>query len=182
MLRDQGGVLPSMSRHVRLLGIDGFCGSGKSRLAESISQTKGYLEFETDKYVKVKGGDVYYADRLDLEKLKSELTDRLGSNKHICCVVHGICLRDILERLGMKADMHIYIKRVSQPTIDETLWHEGIDLDQLECGEVSLEQWDEPDKSAFRYHLQWHPERTADLLYERVEGVKALPCNVHESD
>ena len=109
--RTPSEVISWMSASWRVIGLEGFCGAGKSWLAEALVREHGFRDIETDKYVRVKGGDSYYVDRLDLDALKNDI-EEAESTQDVRCVIHGICLRDILHRIDKKADAYLYVKRV----------------------------------------------------------------------
>lgn len=148
VLRSIGQVHAWIAARGGRIGLEGFCGVGKSTLAASLEDRAAYTAVDTDTFVKVRDGDTYYVERLDLERIKLAIEEK-GAACDSTTIVHGICLRDTMQRIGLSLDAFVYIKRVSQPTIDATLWHEGIDLEQLRNGEAFLGQHEEPHRSAW---------------------------------
>ena len=153
-----------------LIGIEGFCGAGKSRLASDLVVECGCVTIDTDAFVRTKGGDLHYVERLALPEILDTIK-KYRQNPTLRIVIHGICLREILSKLDIEPDVYIYVKRLSQPTIDHNLWHEGVDLEMLNEGSCSLDDWEEPDRSAYRYHLAWKPHEKADAVFERFDAI-----------
>ena len=159
-------MLEWIRRRPGSIGLEGFCGSGKSHLAKRIVDELGYAEIDTDAFVILKDGDWHYPDRLDIDGLQDLFAD-LQSKFDSKIVMHGICLRETLARLRRKLNTFIYIKRVTQPVVDEVLWHDGVDLEMLKDGDLDLSSHDEPHRSAFKYHLMAAPHEQADAYYVR---------------
>ena len=84
-------------------------------------------------------------------------------SNHAIVIVAGICLRDVLERIGCQADILIYVKVVSR--YSET-WHDMIQLEDYEAGR---EQVCRPHRDAFDYHSRVRPHEKADLVLTRIE-------------
>ncbi len=80
-------------------------------------------------------------------------------------MISGVCIRDVLDRLGLKADRHIYVKRMSG-----LVW-----ADEDDAVGYGLEQFAEAgfppsglQLEVHRYHLAETPHLKRDYEYERV--------------
>ena len=166
VFHSEADIIDWVGRHTGAIGLEGFCGSGKSYLAKRVVHELGYAEVDTDAFVVLKDGDWHYPERLDIHGLRN-LFDDLRSKFDSKILAHGICLRETLARMSREVDTFIYIKRVTQPVVDEVLWHDGIDLEMLKDGEVRLNSHDEPHRSAFKYHIEHAPHERADAYYVR---------------
>lgn len=106
------------NRSVRIIGIEGFKGAGKSCLAKMLGNDVNLAVLETDEYLcSVLYRDSlpyeydkssHYVDGLDLEVLAEKLNTQLAT--HGIVVVEGICLRDTLAKIQYKADLTIYVE------------------------------------------------------------------------
>ena len=103
-----------------------------------------------------------YTECLDLTRLRSTLEQREMSR---IAIVEGICLRDVLARVGVRPALFVYLKRIG----GNGLWYDGLDLEAFEIGQPTAGGIDEPHRSDFEYHVRVRPHERADLIYERVE-------------
>jgi len=81
-------------------------------------------------------------------------------------IVEGICLRDVLSRVGIAPARFVYVKRTSSTG----LWHDEFHLEDFEAGNCKFEI-EEIHLSDFKYHQSKRPHEQADLIYEWVEGL-----------
>jgi hypothetical protein len=150
------------------IGIDGINGVRKSSVAEFLCQKFGLSTVHTDDFLERNQGG--YVNFLRYDELKSKLSS-LGQ-----FVVEGVCLLQVLERVGVRVDVVVYIKR----------YHLGLWADERELN-VPLAQLDEflrkereivelisgesddggPHLSddVVRYHSNYQPHARAQLLY-----------------
>ena len=98
--------------------------------------------------------DTPFVECLDLEHLGTKIREALSSRAIV--IVAGICLRDVLERIGRQADIVIYVKVVSRYS---GVWHDKIQREQV-C---------RPHRDAFDYHSRVRPHEKADLILTRTE-------------
>ena len=137
-LRDRLDGLPDNV----VVGIEGFCGSGKSYLAERLARDLlDTVVLDTDDHVAGKDERLPYVERIDYRRLKRALTTTSGA-----VLIHGICLRTIMRRFGVAPAMFIYVKRAATTG----LWHGGLDLEDFENGAAGPSY--EPHRSDFTYH------------------------------
>ena len=144
--------------------MEGFTGSGKSRLSNDLGRDLEATVIQTDEYVAVGDESQPYPDRLAYGLLAIAIASARSTDSLI--VVEGICLRYVLQRLSLSADIFVYIKRVAR----NGLWHDGFHLDDFESGDSIEENSNEPHRSDFAYHVAARPHEHADILFERIEA------------
>ena len=146
---------------MRIVGIEGFCSSGKTSLGKRLAAQLNACFVSTDCFVQ--RGDRYYVDLLNADELKKVITEAL--RLHQLVILEGICLRDVISRvLPMTADLFIYVKKLS----GEGTWHDGFWLEEFEQ-DVS-EHKPEPHLSDYKYHVRTRPHEHGDFIYVRQEG------------
>lgn len=159
-------------RSPKLIGIEGYMGTGKSPLARCLAAEMNASVVETDCF----SFDLLYPERassipraepyidcLDLDVLAAKLADALASPSLV--IIEGICLGDVLARIGRQVDLTIYLKVT--PLVDPQPWHSYFDLEKYESGSetfmgCTLDQ--------LKYHSLMRPHEKADLMLIRVEG------------
>jgi hypothetical protein len=142
-----------------LVAVEGFMGAGKTSLASALASSVGALAVHLDGFVAP--GDVTrpYVNRLNYAALASAIEASSASTS----VVDGICLRDVLNRLGRTPDLYIYVKRISPAGI----WHDGVDLEDFEAG--TWKTPGEPYTSDMAYHSKVRPHEKATVEVHRAE-------------
>lgn len=173
---------------VRFIGIDGKDGSGKSYLARLLSDKATLALISLDNYVEKKKGE--YVAHLDFSAIKERL-ESLSSP----VIIEGVCLLDVLERLGVELDIHIYVKRMSSYgdwrddeecdlsiSPAEYIAQRAEELDKLSrleaalhennSAEAGLEEVRLPEliKEQIHYHAKYRPFDRADYIFERAEA------------
>ncbi len=92
-------------KKIKVLGIDGNDGVGKTTLASEIAEKLGLTHIEVDKYlVKDSNG---YLKFLDLEKLKADINKNAGKK----IIIEGVMLYAVLEQIDFKVDEVIYVAK-----------------------------------------------------------------------
>jgi hypothetical protein len=111
-----------------LVGVEGFCGSGKSCLAKRLAQLGVGRSLDTDSYLPALSSEEAdsYTDRLKASDLKADIQ---GAQDETGVVLSGVCLRQVLQRLGIEADVFICVKRLVGPHY----WADGTDLHSADC-------------------------------------------------
>ncbi|MDJ0950595.1 MAG: hypothetical protein QNJ94_16910 [Alphaproteobacteria bacterium] len=132
-------------------------------MAKALAGQLRALGVSTDDYVRIKNGDVYYTDRLDLSALASDIESALSQEEQV--VLEGICLRNTAARLSLQVNLFVYTKVISA----QGLWHDGLNLEEFERGEYPIKDLGEPGVSDFHYHRQYRPHERADIVYRRSE-------------
>lgn len=150
-------------RRPALIGVEGFTGSGKSTISNDLGQDLKAVVIHTDDYVIAGDESLPYPERLDYGRITTAIT--LARTRESVIVVEGICLRVVLDRLSLSADLIVYVKRVAS----NGLWHDGFHLEEFEAGNAIEEDHEEPHQSDFSYHAKARPHERADLFFERIE-------------
>lgn len=144
-----------------LIAIDGVDGAGKSTLAVKIAESldcgapldvDSFLEQNQRKYV----------EALRLDPLRQQLEQRDGQPT----VLAGICMRQVLERLRLRADRHIYVKRM-------VVWgwadEDEVEGNQIAEIELAMGEINELKREVKAYHSRYMPHLRADVIYERMD-------------
>ncbi|MDO7085229.1 hypothetical protein WNY51_12225 [Pseudocolwellia sp. AS88] len=148
-----GEIIISLSTKNIIL-VDGFNGSGKSYLAQELSKSLAVPTLDLDDYIIKTGGNHYYVDRLDLDKLYLDIVSKNP------IIVSGACILDVFSILNLKFDSHIYVKRISGSN-----WHDGLDLEDYHSQNF------DPNRQVctFKYHKLFEPHLVANVVYSRHE-------------
>ena len=148
----------------RVIAIEGFTGSGKSHLADSLAEELGFSVIHTDEFIFGDDESLPYAKRLDYKRLRATLDE--NGKREATTLFDGICARESLRNLGVNADHFIYVKRIGQ----NGLWYDGLHLEDFEGNQAISENNEEPHLSDFKYHVAARPHEHADVVFERVES------------
>ena len=138
-----------------LIGVDGWTGVGKTTLAEGL--------------VGILGGSCYDLDHAltpDQKQYVSalrfpELSEALAQQKRPL-FVSGICLLEVLVRVGVSLDAHVYVKRMATwgwPDEDE-LTGQIPEVGGASGASVRIE--------LRAYHEKWKPHLVADYEFQRL--------------
>jgi len=144
-----------------IVGLEGFSGSGKTKFAHQLSLRLSVNVQHVDSFATAFDNPPRYLDCLDLVKLRRALEEGEQSRP---LIVEGICLRDVLSRIGMSATTYVYVKRIGK----NGLWYDGLHLEDFEAGNPIPGDTAEPHHSDLEYHARIRPHELADLTYERV--------------
>jgi shikimate kinase len=169
-------------KNATVIAIDGFDGSGKSTLARELAEVLGIIHIDIDDYLEKNQGG--YAKYLDYELLKKNIKQ---TNAPI--VIEGVCIFAILEKLKIKHDLLVYIKRLSSwgfwiddhlcdvnGDIDAFIVNENIkhrefcELDaQIDGGTFDPKDCSIPKltEELIRYHYKFRPHEVADIIFEQ---------------
>jgi len=149
--------LIQLEKENSFIGVEGFSGSGKSYLGKKLAEKLNYEFLDLDSFIAIRDSGLPFSSILDYEKLAKAL-------KRQKIIISGICLLEVLERIGMKPCIRIYVKEIS----NEGIWHKGVDLEEyfgyrdvLELREIHL--------SDAKYHMRCLPHTNSDFIYERAE-------------
>lgn len=135
-------------------------GSGKTHLSNTLGTALGWQVLHTDDFVARKDTGEPYVEVLDLPILKQQISTAVQAGS---VVVDGICLGEVMGRLGLNAAVTVYVKRMAA----NGLWHDGFHLDDFEADPSSVPS--EPGISDCRYHLRERPHERARFEFHRVE-------------
>lgn len=146
-----------------VIGVEGFTGSGKTRLSDDLARDIGGSTIHTDEYVTGEDESLPYPDRLDYSRLRSDITQANADASLI--IIEGICLREVLRRLDITANLFLYLKRISE----QGLWHDDFNLEDYEGEGAIVENREEPHRSDFAYHSSIRPHEHSDIVFHRTE-------------
>lgn len=169
---------------LKVIVIDGIDGSGKSFLATELASRLNAVHLDLDTFLdREKGG---FKDYLRYEELKRTYEKSLGKNTII--IIEGVCVIEVMERLYLKPDVRIYVKRL----MAGGMWFDGkfldlgnnadevIKIEEERIREFSSMFNDKADttndvvlsglrKEIIRYHFGHLPHLKADYLFQRYE-------------
>jgi hypothetical protein len=148
---------------VRVVAIDGVDGSGKSYLrAQLAACIEGSTEVDLDDHLVRNQKKFVGALRLD------DLAANLPRQGFV--LISGVCMRDVLQRIGLSADVHIYVKRMARwgwADEDEVEGPATVALTEAAgiAGRASALA-----AEVIAYHQRFRPQDCADIIYERQEA------------
>ena len=90
------------SKSLKIIGIDGIDGIGKTYLAKEIEKI-GYIKISLDDFLEKKSGG--YFNFLDLEKINNFIKKNKGKQ----IAIEGVLLLKVIEKLKLKVDYLIYM-------------------------------------------------------------------------
>ncbi|MBW8330313.1 MAG: AAA family ATPase [Thiobacillus sp.] len=149
------------AKHV--VGVDGFMGSGKTKLAFELAESLGGIRISLDTYIDRDADAQDYPSKIMRDYLASDLQKLKGAFQFV--VIEGICLLEVLAPISWVPDSLVYVKRISTAG----LWHDGFHLEDFETNQSTVENQEGLHRSEFEYHSKWRPHERATVVYERVE-------------
>ena len=172
------------SKKYHLVGIDGIDGAGKSTLAKELSTALDITHINLDDYVEKEKGN--FVDFIDFEMLNESI-----NKSETTVIVEGICLLEVLSRIGRSLDLLIYIKRISSygawrdegeceipGDIEEFIQKKKQELKAFCKATAKIEGSDYNEKDfsfptlreeIFRYHYTHQPHKKADVYFIRKD-------------
>ena len=143
------GAIPAHT----MIAIDGWFHAGKSHLAIEVAEAMGRWWLDLDSFLERQ--KTSYVKSIYVEELRAALSD---GSPH---VVSGVCMREVLHRVGFPSSVHVYVKRMSRG-------------DWVDEGDASGTFRDLPDYpraastlEAREYHSNWAPHARASYVLER---------------
>jgi hypothetical protein len=145
--------------------VEGFHGAGKTNFAARLALALGWRHVELDALAHGRAIESdRYADHIDSGKLGLAIG---SGDARESIVVDGVCLQDVVGDLRPSdPPVRIYVARVSNPSRDSYLWHDGLELER--GGPESDAPWLIRDQ--FRYHQEFKPHVDPDFVVLRVES------------
>lgn len=144
-----------------VIGVDGFMSSGKSTLSRELARQLGAVHLEIDHYADPAREATSYIGKLRVSELAADFTTLSLANASL--IIEGVCLRRVLCAIGVRADVFVYVKRLSQAG----LWHDGLHLEDFASETPDSDDWLNTDVNS--YHLICRPHERADIIFERHE-------------
>lgn len=180
VVSDLDGLIAALkSRKPKHVGIDGVDGVGKSRLSLHVARELNAAVIELDEYVEKNQGG--YAAFINYSAVAAKIAESPTF------VLEGVCLLEVIGRLGVHLDCLIYVKRLSSSGLwadeDECEFPLGIEeaiRQSRRNTELMLEfearqegrQYtpgaaDEPGltEEIMRYHAKHTPHEIADITF-----------------
>lgn len=165
-----GGVDPN-----GLIAVDGWDGSGKSTLARTIADAASRQYVELDAFLERHRGG--YSDHIRYTDLGRQLVD-LGTSK----VVEGVCVREVLARLGHAPALWIYVKLLSSAdtwhpgrwfefeSATEAIAHRQQTLARFSRSSRGPQRVGHLEEELIEYHFKWRPHEASHVIFERIES------------
>jgi hypothetical protein len=153
----------------RVIAIDGFHASGKTRLARALSEKLNIPAISADDYLTKYQGAFF--DYLKLDEISAAL------QSHERCIFEGVCCLQVLQEVGVRASTLVYVKRMAiWGWADEDELDSFISTSSGNRGAISSTAemrgplqiglrnlWEE----VAQYHHQYRSHEIADLVYQR---------------
>lgn len=171
------------SNRLQLVSVDGKCGSGKSALADYIIKDTGFIHIDLDDDKYLHQNKCGYVEFIKYEILENDLI-RLKNSKKVI-IVNGICILKILDKIKIQPELKIYVKRLSL----YGYWYDGNYFDYSRSAVEIIQEEEEANMrfiegtqvkeyeyrktilhELIRYHFEYKPDLTAQILYERLEN------------
>lgn len=148
-----------------IIGVDGCAGVGKTTLCKELASTRCGAAVDIDDFLE-KGTGQYVAS-----VKYAKLAERLRSDLETYQLVYlsGVCLLQIMQKLGMTCDSHVYVAIKSKHGVKCNLEI----LDYAEGCEDALDSLNGLDREIARYHRDFAPHRVANIYYSITEQALA---------
>lgn len=157
----------------KVVAVDGAQGSGKSRLAGDLGKLLGMSVVHLDDFVQ--RGQGAYVAHLDLEVVANAVSSDEA------CIVEGICVLQVLERIEVSPNAFVYVKRMgkgywldeddlaSDEPLEEHLARLREEIAPIaarigESGELGLSE------EVIRYHAAYRPHERATVVFLRNDS------------
>lgn len=169
-----------------VISIDGCSGSGKSFLAMCLCcRNPNFIYFDIDThYLNSNTGN--YLNSLNYDLLKKNIEATASGGEFV--VLDAICSLEILERLGIKPQVHAYIKLIDKKSgywIQGSGFNYNSDVDEIiknkknqqrkfndfdsGCSHETDEEvltCETMEDEILRYHFKFRPDEIADFIYK----------------
>lgn len=153
------------SSTLRLVRVEGICGSGKTTTSRKLAEKINGVHLELDCFASPREEQRPYIDCLNLDQMDDAIDAAMKSSKVV--ILDAVCLGEVapIEKWGR--GFTIYVKRLSFNNVDP-IWHEGY---HLENDPPQIE----PHRSVHCYHNRFMPHMNSDLIVEFPEDGHRLP-------
>ena len=143
----------------RLIGLDGCDGVGKTGLAKRLVELIDGTVADLDNYLEKGLG--FFVEAIRFNSLRADIS---SAKKPV--IVVGVCLLQVLERIGVSPETLIYIElrirgdRLEDEDLEILNAEDSLDKappDDLCLSDLRAEIW--------KYHQQYKPRRQANVVY-----------------
>lgn len=143
-----------------LVTFDGCMLAGKTELMREIARRLGVQGLDLDDFVERQQG--VFVEALRLQKLAAAI-EQASENSGVV-LLSGICMLEVLERMGCESNLTVYIQANNQDGKPD-----DIDLIGAETGRCPdlIEFFGELEDECFSYHARYRPRNGADVLFIR---------------
>ncbi len=151
-------------RSPKLIGIEGYMGSGKTPLSCRLGSdlNAGVVEIDCSLFEMLypdgshsQPKDTPYINRLDLDDLANKLAVAQASRSIV--IVEGICLSDVLVRIDQRAALTIYLKLLCG---ELRQWFDSFEQMKYDAAPGTFGNL---RRDQFEYHRRVRPHENADL-------------------
>jgi hypothetical protein len=164
-IRDDVGKLADLIRAAKAgtIAIDRCDGAGKTALANQLGNLLDRSNIDFDTFLNKHLGS--YVAALKLDELETAIRTTSASDQGL--IISGVCMLDVLGRVGASADLIVYVERRSKRDILGDFYilrcEEGFSIpENLPLSDLQKELCD--------YHCAFKPRSRADLIFVRQEA------------
>lgn len=156
------GLIRSISG-VSVISVDGHVEAGKTHLAKALADALGAAHIDLDPFVEEKRR--VFIPALQVPEL-AEAMNQARSNGMV--IVSGVCVLAALGAIKVRPDIKVYVERRTQADIPGDL--DIIDAEERgDIDHLNDRLFTDLDREIGRYHLDYRPRSTADVVYLRSE-------------
>jgi len=163
-----------------VVGVDGACGAGKTTLADGLGKALGAEVIHVDDHLDK--GKAAYRQAVRYRHLGRDI-EKLSRQVQVL-IVEGMCLLEVLEEAGIRADVYVYVQRLRRDGswADELVCDATLDHDwMVKLVDDSVAMWrkqggheasaEEPigailDRETIDYHFCHRPKDKATYVYK----------------
>jgi hypothetical protein len=141
----------------QVLRLEGFMAVGKTGLAKVVANRTGARRIQTDEFAfrPQPPKRRQYEDAIDLVQLRGEAASALSTSDRV--IFEGVCLEALLPSSQFGRGLRAYLKRVSVPVLDQSLWYDGLELEARPFTRRWLQ------RSILVYHRDYRPHELSDI-------------------
>lgn len=147
-------------RSPRIVSVDGCHQAGKTTTAEGLARILGGHDVDVDDHVREHCGE--FVAVLNRKSLRASIEAALSLGGPV--IVHSVCALAVFERIGVKPDLTVYVKRYSRPDVPADL-----DIFEFEgADDLPLAGFKDLDQEIEFYHRKFRPDHRADVIFARL--------------
>jgi hypothetical protein len=160
---DCDALATHLARLDGLIVFDGYLNAGKSTLATVMAGRLGCPHVDGDDHADRRGT---YVDALRLDELHAAIRASLRVAPRV--ILHCVCARAVLARLGLAAAAVVYVQHDRPPPLGGTASNRHYDALCAEAGGFAAHDrpgLDALERELLLYHAEYRPSATADIHY-----------------